>query len=199
MRAAVRVTDIPDDGAPNRLIDEHRSLIARVASDRDRAAFGQLFQFFGPRIKALLMKSGADQAQAEDLVQDVMLTVWRKVDLYAPERGTVSTWIFTIARNARIDRLRRASSQPYEDVDSLELPSGEKDAEEEAFAGQQADRIADALAALPDEQRRIIELAYVHDIPQSGIAEKLALPLGTVKSRMRLAYAKLRADLEDVK
>jgi len=199
MQLALHVMQPPNDEAPRRLIDEHRNLIARIAGDRDRAAFKTLFLHFGPRIKALMLKSGVDYAQAEDLSQDVMMTVWRKVDLYVPERGTVSTWIFTIARNARIDRLRRNSSQPYEDVESLDLPSGEADAEDEAFAGQKADLVADALMELPDEQRQIIELAFVHDLPQSEIAARLELPLGTVKSRMRLAYGKLRAKLEELK
>ena len=141
MRAAISVTDTPDDAAPERLIDEHRALIARVSANRDREAFEALFVYFGPRVKAFLLKGGADYAQAEDLVQDVMMTVWRKVALYAPDRGTVSTWIFTIARNARIDRLRRNSSRPYEDIDSVDLTSADKDAEDEAFVSQQAERI----------------------------------------------------------
>jgi RNA polymerase sigma-70 factor (ECF subfamily) len=173
--------------------------MAKVATDRDRAAFSELFDYFGPRIKALMLKAGADHALAEDLVQDVMMTVWRKVELYVPERGSVGSWVFTIARNARIDRLRRGSSRPYEDIDDLELMSADRSAEEETFASQQAARVADAMADLPGEQRRIVELAYVHDLPQSRIAAELDLPLGTVKSRLRLAYAKLRLELEDVK
>lgn len=198
MRTPLRVTEFSDDDPPGRLVDAHKSLIAKVAADRDRYAFKLLFAHFGPRVKAVMMKSGADHALAEDLVQDVMMTVWRKVELYAPERGTVSTWIFTIARNARIDRLRRTSSRPYDDIDELELPSGDKNAEDETLAAQQAGRIAEAMNDLPDEQRKIIELAYMHGMAQSGIAEKLELPLGTVKSRMRLAYAKLKAQLEDL-
>jgi RNA polymerase sigma-70 factor (ECF subfamily) len=198
MRAALRVTNLSDDAAPGRLIDAHKTLMVKVATNRDREAFGALFAYFGPRVKALMLKAGADHALAEDLVQDVMMTVWRKVELYAPDRGTVSTWVYTIARNARIDRLRRNSSRPYDDIDELELASGDKNAEEETFSGQQAERIAIALAELPEEQREIIELSYMHDMAQSGIAAKLGLPLGTVKSRMRLAYGKLKAKLEDL-
>lgn len=199
MRAAIRVTEPPNDAAPETLADEHKCLVARIAAERDRAAFGMLFDYFGPRIKALMLRGGADHALAEDLAQDVMMTVWRKVELYAPDRGTVGAWIFTIARNARIDRLRRGSSRPYEDVDSLDLMSGERDAEEETFASQQAARVADAMAELPKEQRQIVELSFVNDMPQSEIAAKLVLPLGTVKSRLRLAYTKLRVELEDLK
>lgn len=199
MQTAERVTYSSDGSAPERANDEHRVLMAKVAASQDRAAFAMLFDHFGPRVKTLMLKAGADHAQAEDLVQDVMMTVWRKVDLYAPERGTVSTWIYTIARNARIDRLRRSSSQPYEDLDDVDVASDDADAEAETLAGQQARRIAEALQELPPEQREIIQLAFIDDLPQSEIAAKLALPLGTVKSRMRLAYAKLRTMLEELK
>ena len=198
MLAAEIVTQPSKETAADR-DSEHKRLIARVAADRDRVAFEALFLHFGPRIKALMMRSGADQALAEDLVQDVMMAVWRKVNLYAPERGSVSTWVFTIARNARIDRLRRSASRPYEDIDELEIPAGDEGADSDVLARQRAERIAEALSELPDEQRRIIELAYVHDKPQSRIAEDLDLPLGTVKSRMRLAYGKLRDKLEELR
>ena len=198
MLAAEIVTQVSNETAADR-DSEHKRLIAKVAADRDRGAFEVLFLYFGPRVKALMMRSGADQAMAEDLVQDVMMSVWRKVHLYAPERGSVSTWVFTIARNARIDRLRRSASQPYEDIDELEIPAGDAGADSDVLASQRAERIAEALSELPDEQRRIIELAYVHDKPQSRIAKDLALPLGTVKSRMRLAYGKLREKLGELR
>jgi len=127
------------------------------------------------------------------------MTVWRKVELYSSERGTVSTWIYTIARNARIDRLRRNSSRPYEDIEGMDLPSDDPSGEDEAFASQRAERVGQALTELPDDQKQIIELAYVHDMSQSEIADKLAVPLGTVKSRMRLAYRKLKIQLEEVR
>lgn len=180
------------------LIEEHRSLFALVASDRDRAAFQALFLHFGPRIKSLMMKAGADSAQAEDLVQDVMTTVWRKAELYDPSKGSVSAWIYAVARNARIDRLRRKSSQPYEDVETLDLAADQPDGEDELNASQIAERVSEALGQLPDDQREVIDLAYVQDMSQSEIAEKLTLPLGTVKSRMRLAYARLKPKLVDL-
>jgi len=127
------------------------------------------------------------------------MTVWKKVHLFSPERGSVSAWIFTIARNARVDRLRRGSSQPYLDIDDLEVMSDDPDGEEMTFVSQRADKVALALRELPEVQRRIIELAFVEDISQSEIAKKLVVPLGTVKSRMRLAYDKLKIKLEDLK
>jgi RNA polymerase sigma-70 factor (ECF subfamily) len=199
MRLAIALTYPIDDDPLKRLADEHKSLIARVAASRDREAFRALFVHFGPRVKALMLKAGADHALAEDLVQDVMMTVWRKVELYAPERGAVGTWIFTIARNARIDRLRRHSSRPYEDLESLELPSDDRNSEDEVYANQAAEWVGAALAELPDDQRRIVELAFLHDKSQSEISDELAVPLGTVKSRMRLAYQKLKVTLEHLR
>ena len=172
------------------------ALMARVC-EQDRSAFHQVFAHFGPRVKSLMLKSGADPALAEDIVQDVFVAVWRKAGQYAPERGAVGTWIFTIARNIRIDRLRRLSSQPYEDIEAIELVDDQPDAEQEMEAVQRAELVAGALVELPADQREVIELAYLHDLPQSEIASRLALPLGTVKSRMRLAYARLKQKLEE--
>jgi RNA polymerase sigma-70 factor (ECF subfamily) len=198
MEAAINVVRTTDE-TQDSLNEQHAVLINKVRSQHDRGAFRALFEHFGPRIKGLMIKAGADYQLAEDLVQDVMITVWRKADLYAPERGSVGAWIYTIARNARIDRLRGGSSQPYEDVDSLELPSGDADVEEQIFAVQRAEQVAVALAALPAEQRQVIELSFRNDMAQSEIAGKLDLPLGTVKSRMRLAYSKLKAELEELR
>ncbi|NVK35175.1 MAG: sigma-70 family RNA polymerase sigma factor [Rhodobacteraceae bacterium] len=168
----------------------------QIVRTGDRAAFKALFVYFGPRIKALMIKAGAEQAVADDLVQDVMMTLWSKAHLYRPDRGAVSTWVYTIARNARIDRLRRRSSQPYDDLDDVELASEEADAEACTLASQQSEGVAIAVADLPEDQRQIIECAFVQDLSQSEIAAKLSLPLGTVKSRMRLAYSKLKRRLE---
>lgn len=178
--------------------ETHKALMARVAATRDRAAFRALFDHFGPRIKAIMMKSGADSALAEDIVQDVMMTVWRKIDLYHPERGSASAWIFTIARNARINFLRKGVSRPYDDIDDVEIISDDPDGEAQAIASERAAMVGAAMTTLPDEQREIVHMAYVEDLSQTEIAAKLALPVGTVKSRMRLAYAKLRGQLEVV-
>jgi len=171
--------------------------MVQVALEQDWAAFQELFIYFGPRVKAMMLKAGADNALAEDMVQDTMTKVWRKAGLYVSNRGAVSTWIYTVARNARIDRLRRASSQAYDDIDDLDLAADEPSGEDLALQSQQASSIAEAVHTLPNEQRTVIELAFMHDLTQSEIAEKLALPLGTVKSRLRLAYSKLKVKLED--
>ncbi len=171
----------------------------RVARHRDREAFQCLFLHFGPKIKGVMIRSGTDSGTAEDLAQDVMLTIWRKAELYAPERGTVAAWVFTIARNTRIDRLRRQSSRVYEDIADLNLESPEADGEQETEMRQRDSLVREAIASLPPDQRRVVELSFIEDMPQAEIATALDLPLGTVKSRMRLAYAKLRERMEIVK
>lgn len=193
MSAAQKLSSYPAE-----TLDD-RTLMERVARHRDREAFQRLFLNFGPKIKAVMIRSGTDSDTAEDLAQDVMLTLWRKAELYAPERGTVAAWVFTIARNTRIDRLRRQSSRVYEDIADLNLESPEADGEEETEMRQRDSLVGEALASLPPDQRRVVELSFVEDMPQAEIATALDLPLGTVKSRMRLAYAKLRERLEIVK
>ncbi len=198
MPAAVACMSSEKDSDPPDWRDAHRSLLHRVATAQDKEAFAELFSYFGPRIKSMMLKAGAKPDQAEDLAQETMLAMWQKAALYSPEKGAVSTWLFTIARNLRIDRLRRQSSRPYEDLDSIELPSEDDHGETAAIAKQRAQLVADALTELPAEQRQIMELSFLQDMPQRVIAEELALPLGTVKSRMRLAYGKLKAKLEDL-
>ncbi|MDX1402321.1 MAG: sigma-70 family RNA polymerase sigma factor [Kiloniellales bacterium] len=178
--------------------DDHE-LVQRVACNRDRAAFRCLFLRFGPRVKSLMIRSGADASMAEDLVQDVMLILWRKAELYSPERGSVAAWVFTIARNLRIDRLRRQSPQAYDDIDDLDFESPAASGEEEVHVRQQSMLVSEAVSQLPPDQKRVIELSFIYDMPQADIAQELGVPLGTVKSRMRLAYGKLRERLEDVK
>jgi RNA polymerase sigma-70 factor (ECF subfamily) len=171
-------------------------LLRRVAEQADSAAFRELYEAFGPRVKAYMMRSGADPATAEDLAQETLLTVWRKAALYAGDRGSMTTWVFTIARNLRIDRLRR-------EVPWQELPEGrstEASGEtlpDEALAQKELQsRVQSALAQLPGDQREVLVLAYIEGLSQSEIATRLGLPLGTVKSRMRIAYQKVRTALE---
>jgi len=176
-----------------------QSLIQAIAESGDRDAFEALFSRFGPRIKGMMISSGASDDMAEDLVQDVMMTIWRKSALYSPERGNVSTWIYTIARNARIDRLRRQPTQPYVDVDTITLECDAPTAETQVMGSQSDALVREAVDRLPDEQKRVIELAFLRYKPQSTIAEELNVPIGTVKSRMRLAYQKLKEHLEELR
>jgi RNA polymerase sigma-70 factor (ECF subfamily) len=172
------------------------TLLLRIGR-ADREAFGALFTRYAPRVKSYLMRLGAAAAAAEDIAQDAMLSVWRRAGSYDPAKAKPSTWVFVIARNAWIDRLRRekvelaySTENPATDVSDAEAPDAAV-----ARADDEA-RIGEALAALPEEQRQVVRLSFFEDRPHSEIAERLSLPLGTVKSRLRLALIKLRAHWE---
>lgn len=173
-------------------------LLQRIASSRDRSALAELFNAFGPRLKSMLLRLGADSASAEDLVQETFVTVWRKAHLYSPVRGAPSTWIFTIARNLRIDTMRRQSSKPYVDFETVEMPSDAPIGSAVAEQRQIVARVSKAIEALPEEQREVVRLSFVHEMPHSEISARVGIPLGTVKSRLRLAYDRLRPLLEDL-
>jgi RNA polymerase sigma-70 factor, ECF subfamily len=174
-------------------------LLRDIAVNRDPAAFQRLFRIYAPRVKGYMMRRGADAATAEELAQETLLTVWRKAGLYVAANGNLNGWIFTIARNLRIDRLRKEFAWQELSDEVLQVASSDKPADEVAETNEIGVAVQAALADLPENQREIIILAYVDGLSQSEIAAKLSLPLGTVKSRMRLAYQKVRTALEDLR
>jgi len=196
MYAVMEVADRRKDEDKQRLEALFRSLITRVAQNRDRQAFAQLFDHFAPRLKSFMMRKNTSAELAEDLVQEAMIAVWTKAALYEPSKGSVTTWVFTIARNLRIDRIRRDVHMPTTELGDYDEPSEAPEGEELLGRKQEDGLVARALNAIPEEQRQILVLSFVEDMPQSEIASKLAIPLGTVKSRMRLAYGHLRRILE---
>ncbi|MFN4101743.1 MAG: sigma-70 family RNA polymerase sigma factor [Pararhodobacter sp.] len=171
----------------------HAALMLAVAQNADEQAFAALFSHYAPRVKAFLMKSGATAALAEDCAQDVMATVWRKAVQFDPARASVATWIFTIARNRRIDLLRRDRRPEPEDLPWG--PEAEPDQADALALQQDTERLGAALALLPETQRTLIERAYFGDLSHGEIAKLTGLPLGTIKSRIRLALEKLRQSL----
>ena len=174
---------------------EHDRLIEAVALRRDREAFARLFEHFAPRLKAWLMKSGATAAAAEDFAQDAMLTVWRKADLFDARKARAATWIFTIARNRRLDMLRRdARALPTPEIEPTEDEAMRPDAI--LAMADDARRVREALSRLKPDQVEVLRLAFFMDSPHSEIAQRLDLPLGTDKSRIRNAMIKLRTILE---
>ena len=170
-------------------------LLQRIAERADPAAFRELYEAYGPRVKAYMMRRGADAGTAEDLAQETLLTVWRKAALYAGEKGSMTTWVFAIARNLRIDRLRR--EVPWQELPEGRMAQASEDPlPDEAMAEkEQQERVQAALADLPPEQKEVVSLAYLDGLSHSEIAERLGVPLGTVKSRMRIAYQKIRQGL----
>jgi RNA polymerase sigma-70 factor (ECF subfamily) len=172
-----------------------RDLIA-VRDSRDRAAFGRLFDHFAPRLKAMMLRGGLRDGTAEDVVQDVMLAVWHKAGQFDPHRADAAGWIYGIARNRRIDMARR---RPLAQPDEMpEIESVEPDAAQIIALQQEARHLADALARLAPEQAEALRAAYFDDIPHSRISEMTGLPLGTIKSRIRLGLERLRHELRTI-
>ncbi|MBJ7511431.1 sigma-70 family RNA polymerase sigma factor [Brevundimonas sp.] len=171
-------------------------LIEAVAMRRDRDAFARLFDHFAPRLKAYLMKAGATAGAAEDFAQDAMLTVWRKAELFDRTKAHAATWIFTIARNRRLDVLRQdARRLPLPEIDLAQDEPEQPDTV--VLAAENAARLKAAMARLSPDQIEVLRLAFFQDNAHSEIARRLELPLGTVKSRIRKAMIKLRTLLDD--
>ncbi|WP_296479246.1 sigma-70 family RNA polymerase sigma factor [Roseinatronobacter sp.] len=168
-------------------------LLEKVATEKDTDAFTEVFEHFAPRVKGFLMKSGADHALAEECAQDVMVTVWNKAAQFDPARASVATWIFTIARNRRIDMLRRDRRPEPEEL--TWGPEAEPDQLDVMTLQQESEQLISAIASLPEKQRVMIERAYFGDLTHSEIADETGLPLGTIKSRIRLALERLRHSL----
>lgn len=179
------------DGSARMLWVEH---MTRIRDDQDRTAFAELFGHFAPRVKGFLIKSGADSTLAEECTQDVMATLWHKSHQFDPSRASVATWIFTIARNRRIDLLRRQRRPEPEDL--TWGPEAEPEQEDVLTLQQETALLGTALAQLPDAQRTLVEKAYFGDLTHSEIAAETGLPLGTIKSRLRLALERLRRELK---
>ena len=175
------------------VIVEPEAWMVRIARDRDRDSFVALFESFAPRVKTYLIRSGLPEGVAEEIAQETLFTAWRKADRFDPVRASAAAWLFTIARNLRIDLLRhdghRGATHP--EVESASPPTPE-----ENLGGAEGERrLHDAMAELSAEQSMVVRLAFFEERSHSEIAHSLGVPLGTVKSRLRLAAAHLRRQL----
>ena len=168
--------------------------VLQIRRSQDRAAFAELFSHFAPRVKAFLIKSGSDAGMAEECAQEVMATLWHKAHLFDPSRASVATWVFTIARNKRIDMLRKQRRPEPEELSWG--PEAEPDAADVVELQQESNRLAQSIAQLPEKQKDLIQKAYYQDLTHSEIAAETGLPLGTIKSRIRLALERMRHDLK---
>lgn len=173
------------------------ALVVRVAG-QDRDAFAALFQRFAPRVKSYMLKLGATPALAEELAQDTLLAVWRKAESYDPARAGAAAWIFTIARNLRIDAVRRDRIFRALDGEPPEEASDEPAPDQAVDLAARAGRVREAMQALPREQVEVLKLSFFEEKPHGEIARDLQLPLGTVKSRLRLAMGRLKSLLGDL-
>jgi RNA polymerase sigma factor (sigma-70 family) len=169
--------------------------VADVAERRDREAFTRLFDHFAPRLNAYLMRLGTDAALAEEIVQDVMATLWRKAQLFDPAKSSLSTWLYRIARNRRIDLARRDKGD-FDPEEPMLQPAATPDLDKLMDVQQRDEAVHVALLTLPAEQLDLVKLAFFEGLSHSQISEATGVPLGTVKSRIRLAFTRLRRMLE---
>lgn len=174
-------------------------LLVSVAENRDRDAFRRLFEAFGPRLRAFVGRQGTDPATAEEVVQETFINVWRKAHLFDLEKASAATWIFTIARNARIDMLRRENRPALDPDDPALVPDPEPGAHQQVSRMQEAARLKESMSLLPPEQQEVLRRAFLEEKPHAAVAEELGIPLGTVKSRIRLALGRIRSELGELR
>ena len=175
------------------------SLLLRISEHSDESAFNELYSHYAPRIKNYLMREGAEAATAEDVAQQAMASVWHKAQMFDPEKGAATAWIFRIARNLRIDRVRKERVWQPLPEDHNEQISTEPLADDTLLAAERQKRVQEALRTLPPEQLQVVELCYLAGMTQSEVSDHLSVPIGTIKSRMRLAYSKLAPLLAGIK
>lgn len=176
---------------------EINALMAAVAEHQDVDAYQLLYRHFVPKVRAYMSKIGSDRAFADEMAQEALLTVWRKARLFDPGRGQASTWIYTIARNVRIDALRRGPRPTFDPNDPAFIPEDEPAADVVLERQQDADRLRVAMASLKPDEIKTLRLSFFEDMAHPAIAAALGIPIGTVKSRIRNACLKLRAILKD--
>ena len=172
-------------------------LMTLVARDRDRAAFAALFRLFAPRVKGYAMRGGLNASEAEELAQEVMISVWQRAETYDASQSAVGTWIFAIARNRRIDWLRRERRPELDPNDPMLVPAAESAADEQLALAQKRSTLQKAMETLPENQSDLLRLAYIEGKTQSEIATERNIPLGTVKSRMRAAMEHLKGVMKE--
>ena len=174
-------------------IDDELSLcIKLIGKNQDKLAFSNIFKYFAPRLKSFLIKAGSTDSQAEEVIQEVMIAVWTKSATYDCSKSSVSTWIYTIARNKRIDKIRKEKKHYLSESDEgLEIPV-DSTQEKEIFSAQISSCLKKYMSNLPAEQSKLLKLSYFYNKTHADISEELKIPLGTVKSRIRLALTKMR-------
>lgn len=174
---------------------ELNRLLAAVGSDRDREAFKLLFRYFAPRLKAFILSQRTDPGLAEEIVQETMVNVWRKAAQYEPGKASASTWVFTIARNMRIDILRKSRRPEPDPNDPALIPESDPLPHERISTEQETGRLMEAFAGLPQDQQQVLRLVFMEEKTHTEAAVELGIPLGTVKSRIRLALKRVRTEL----
>jgi len=173
----------------------HEQLVLEVAQNKDRNAFKILFEYFAPRLKSYLLNFKITNQKAEDLTQEVMITLWQKTDKFNPEKAKLSTWLFRIARNKYIDLVRKQKYPELNVDDHLSSMVAPEKTDKSLEDKQDSALIKEAMESLSNDQRLVINLSFFKELSHSQIAEETGLPLGTVKSRIRTAFQTLRKEL----
>lgn len=199
LRHAESEPDVTPDSDSNKGLSEQTIWMLAVRDQRDKRAFKRLFDHYAPRLKGFVMRAGAPAAQAEDIVQDVLLTVWRKAHLFDPSRAQVSSWIYQIARNRQIDVIRKEARPVPEALKPGDEADDEADAGQAVALEEETELLRQALAKLAPAQREMIERAYLGELTHTEIREATGLPLGTIKSRIRLGLERLRHELKELR
>lgn len=173
-------------------------LLIRVAATQDRDAFVELFEHYAPRVKAMMIRRGASRDRAEDLAQETLLRVWRKAGQYDPVRATASAWVYAIARNVSVDVARREGrASTWAEAENVPEEADPEEPEGQLIAAEREDVVRSTIVALPSDQLRVVRLSFFDGLAHAEIATLLGIPLGTVKSRIRLALQRLRDRLGD--
>lgn len=188
----METSNINADCLNNNTDNELSLCIKLIGKNQDKLAFANIFKYFAPRLKSFLIKAGSTDSQAEEVIQEVMIAVWTKSSTYDCNKSSVSTWIYTIARNKRIDKIRKERRHYLSESDEgLEIPVASTQ-EKEIFSSQIANSLKKYMNNLPEEQSKLLQLSYFYNKTHADISEELKIPLGTVKSRIRLALTKMR-------
>ena len=174
-------------------------LLTRVGASQDRDAFAALFKSLAPRVKAYMMQQGAEPDTAEEIAQETFVTVWRKAAQFDHAKASAVTWTYTIARNLRIDRLRKQKRPALDPNEPMLVPDDPPTPFQEIEQSAIVDRVSGSIGDLPDDQQEVIRLSFMDGLSHQEIADRLQIPLGTVKSRLRLSFEKLRLSLGELR
>ena len=189
---AMKTRNIKADTISINADDELTLSVELIGKNQDKLAFNNIFRYFAPRLKSFLIKAGSTDSQAEEVIQEVMIAVWTKSSTYDSSKSSVSTWIYTIARNKRIDKIRKEKRHYLSESDEgLEIPV-DSTQEKEIFSAQVSNSLKKYMSNLPEEQSKLLKLSYFYNKTHADISTELKIPLGTVKSRIRLALTKMR-------
>ena len=189
---AMKTRNIKADSFSANTNDDLALCVELIGKNQDKLAFNSIFKYFAPRLISFLVKAGSTDTQAEEVIQEVMIAVWTKSSTYDSNKSSVSTWIYTIARNKRIDKIRKEKRHYLSESDEgLEIPV-DSTQEKEIFTAQVSNSLKKYMSNLPEEQSKLLKLSYFYNKTHADISAELKIPLGTVKSRIRLALTKMR-------